>query len=88
MTGDAPLTPVQHWLLDTPGGDPAHFSQTVAFELATDPDEGRCGPPWPPYWSTTTRCGCVSSGAGTGGGGSTAPRPAKLRIRRCIRGRC
>ncbi|MFJ4323024.1 non-ribosomal peptide synthase/polyketide synthase [Streptomyces tricolor] len=40
VTGDAPLTPVQHWLLDTLGGDPAHFSQTVAFELATDPDEG------------------------------------------------
>ncbi|MET8771889.1 non-ribosomal peptide synthase/polyketide synthase, partial [Streptomyces sp. NPDC004658] len=40
VTGDAPLTPVQHWLLDTLTGDPAHFSQTVAFELAADPDEG------------------------------------------------
>ncbi|MFG3016457.1 non-ribosomal peptide synthase/polyketide synthase [Streptomyces cinerochromogenes] len=40
VTGDAPLTPVQHWLLDTLTGDPAHFSQTVAFDLATDPDEG------------------------------------------------
>ncbi|WP_063754198.1 non-ribosomal peptide synthetase [Streptomyces sp. NRRL WC-3725] len=40
VTGDAPLTPVQHWLLDTLSGDPAHFSQTVALELATDPDEG------------------------------------------------
>ncbi|GGW45917.1 non-ribosomal peptide synthetase [Streptomyces lucensis JCM 4490] len=39
VTGDAPLTPVQHWLLDTLTGDPAHFSQTVAFELATDPGE-------------------------------------------------
>ncbi|MEW2283896.1 non-ribosomal peptide synthase/polyketide synthase [Streptomyces sp. NPDC047841] len=39
VTGDAPLTPVQHWLLDTLTGDPAHFSQTVGFELATDPDE-------------------------------------------------
>ncbi|KOV96729.1 non-ribosomal peptide synthetase [Streptomyces sp. NRRL B-3648] len=39
VTGDAPLTPVQHWLLDTLTGDPAHFSQTVAHELAADPDE-------------------------------------------------
>ena len=39
VTGDAPLTPVQHWLLDTLTGDPAHFSQTVSFELAADPDE-------------------------------------------------
>ncbi|MEU0334315.1 non-ribosomal peptide synthase/polyketide synthase [Streptomyces sp. NPDC006193] len=39
VTGDAPLTPVQHWLLDTLTGDPAHFSQTVAFELAADPGE-------------------------------------------------
>ncbi|MEU7644641.1 non-ribosomal peptide synthetase [Streptomyces huasconensis] len=39
VTGDAPLTPVQHWLLDTLTGDPAHFSQTVSFELAAEPDE-------------------------------------------------
>ncbi|WP_063756241.1 non-ribosomal peptide synthetase [Streptomyces sp. NRRL S-920] len=39
VTGDAPLTPVQHWLLDTLTGDPAHFSQTISFELAADPDE-------------------------------------------------
>ncbi|MFH8609681.1 non-ribosomal peptide synthase/polyketide synthase [Streptomyces sp. NPDC018029] len=39
VTGDVPLTPVQHWLLDTLTGDPAHFSQTVSFELAVDPDE-------------------------------------------------
>ncbi|WP_055529415.1 non-ribosomal peptide synthetase, partial [Streptomyces alboniger] len=39
VTGDAPLTPVQHWLLDTLTGDPAHFSQTVSFELAADTDE-------------------------------------------------
>ncbi|MET9014321.1 non-ribosomal peptide synthase/polyketide synthase [Streptomyces olivaceoviridis] len=39
VTGEAPLTPVQHWLLDTLTGDPAHFGQTVAYELATDPDE-------------------------------------------------
>ncbi|MGY9063719.1 non-ribosomal peptide synthase/polyketide synthase [Streptomyces sp. CAS3] len=39
VTGESPLTPVQHWLLDTLTGDPAHFSQTVSFELAEDPDE-------------------------------------------------
>ncbi|OIK28411.1 non-ribosomal peptide synthetase [Streptomyces malaysiense] len=39
VTGEAPLTPVQHWLLDTLDGDPAHFSQTVSVELTTDPDE-------------------------------------------------
>ncbi|WEO93119.1 non-ribosomal peptide synthase/polyketide synthase [Streptomyces sp. FXJ1.172] len=39
VTGDAPITPVQHWLFDTLDGDPAHFSQTVSYELAADPDE-------------------------------------------------
>nr|WP_145488694.1 MULTISPECIES: non-ribosomal peptide synthase/polyketide synthase [Streptomyces] len=39
VTGEVPLTPVQHWLLDTLTGDPAHFSQTVSYELAEDPDE-------------------------------------------------
>ncbi|MEV7242588.1 non-ribosomal peptide synthase/polyketide synthase [Streptomyces sp. NPDC093248] len=39
VTGDIPLTPVQHWLLDTLTGDPAHFSQTVSYELAEEPDE-------------------------------------------------
>ncbi|MFF1401855.1 non-ribosomal peptide synthase/polyketide synthase [Streptomyces sp. NPDC058294] len=39
VVGDAPLTPVQHWLFDTLTGDPAHFSQTVSFELAEDPGE-------------------------------------------------
>ncbi|WP_079165662.1 non-ribosomal peptide synthetase [Streptomyces sp. NRRL S-31] len=39
VTGETPLTPVQHWLLDTLTGDPAHFSQTVSYELLPDPDE-------------------------------------------------
>jgi amino acid adenylation domain-containing protein/non-ribosomal peptide synthase protein (TIGR01720 family) len=39
VTGDIPLTPVQHWLLDTLTGDPAHFSQAVSYELAADTDE-------------------------------------------------
>jgi len=38
VVGEVPLTPVQHWLFDTLGGD-ARFTQTVAFELAADTDE-------------------------------------------------
>ncbi|MFI8192533.1 non-ribosomal peptide synthase/polyketide synthase [Streptomyces sp. NPDC085946] len=39
VVGDAPLTPVQHWLLDTLTGDPARFTQAVSFHLAADTDE-------------------------------------------------
>ncbi|MCS0604345.1 non-ribosomal peptide synthase/polyketide synthase [Streptomyces sp. LP11] len=39
VIGDTPLTPVQHWLLDTLSGDPADFSQAVAHHLAEDTDE-------------------------------------------------
>ncbi|MFJ7907175.1 non-ribosomal peptide synthase/polyketide synthase [Kitasatospora sp. NPDC096204] len=39
VTGDAPLTPVQHWLLDTLDGDPARLTQSVSFTLAPDTDE-------------------------------------------------
>ncbi|WP_258382621.1 non-ribosomal peptide synthetase, partial [Streptomyces sp. NTH33] len=39
VVGDAPLTPVQHWLFDTLTGDPARFTQAVSFELAPDTDE-------------------------------------------------
>ncbi|MEU5633346.1 non-ribosomal peptide synthase/polyketide synthase [Streptomyces rishiriensis] len=39
VVGDVPLTPVQHWLLDTVTGDPAHFAQAVSYELADDADE-------------------------------------------------
>ncbi|MEU3370407.1 non-ribosomal peptide synthase/polyketide synthase [Streptomyces sp. NPDC006660] len=38
VVGEAPLTPVQHWLLDTLPGDPADFSQAVSHELADDTD--------------------------------------------------
>ncbi|WP_344604656.1 non-ribosomal peptide synthase/polyketide synthase [Streptomyces glaucus] len=38
VVGDAPLTPVQHWLLDTLTGDPARFTQAVSFQLAADTD--------------------------------------------------
>ncbi|MEU6776075.1 non-ribosomal peptide synthase/polyketide synthase [Streptomyces sp. NPDC046759] len=39
VVGDAPLTPVQHWLFASVTGAPAHFSQAVSFELADDTDE-------------------------------------------------
>ncbi|MFE0684101.1 non-ribosomal peptide synthase/polyketide synthase [Streptomyces sp. NPDC058961] len=39
VVGQVPLTPVQHWLLDTLPGDPSDFSQTVSYELAEDTDE-------------------------------------------------
>ncbi|MDF3293283.1 non-ribosomal peptide synthetase [Streptomyces silvisoli] len=39
VVGEAPLTPVQHWLFDTLTGDPAAFTQAVSFHLAADPDE-------------------------------------------------
>ncbi|MFE2696740.1 non-ribosomal peptide synthetase [Streptomyces mirabilis] len=39
VVGDVPLTPVQRWLFDTLTGDPAHFTQAVSFELASDTDE-------------------------------------------------
>ncbi|MFF2073697.1 non-ribosomal peptide synthase/polyketide synthase [Kitasatospora sp. NPDC058162] len=39
VTGDAPLTPVQHWLFDTLDGDPARLTQSLAFRLAADTDE-------------------------------------------------
>ncbi|WP_221351969.1 non-ribosomal peptide synthetase [Streptomyces beigongshangae] len=39
VTGEVPLTPVQHWLFDTLAGDPAQLTQTVSFQLAADTDE-------------------------------------------------
>ncbi|WP_309060601.1 non-ribosomal peptide synthase/polyketide synthase [Streptomyces sp.] len=39
VVGDVPLTPVQHWLLDTLTGAPARFTQAVSFEVASDTDE-------------------------------------------------
>ncbi|MFF2119417.1 non-ribosomal peptide synthase/polyketide synthase [Kitasatospora sp. NPDC058184] len=39
VVGEAPLTPVQHWLLDTLDGDPARLTQSVSFTLAPDTDE-------------------------------------------------
>ncbi|MEV5884236.1 non-ribosomal peptide synthase/polyketide synthase [Streptomyces sp. NPDC052020] len=38
VTGEVPLTPVQHWLLDTLTGDPAAFTQSVSFHVAADTD--------------------------------------------------
>ncbi|MBS2545255.1 non-ribosomal peptide synthase/polyketide synthase [Catenulispora sp. NL8] len=38
VVGEAPLTPVQHWMFRTLGADP-RFAQAVSFELAEDADE-------------------------------------------------
>ncbi|KMS68099.1 peptide synthetase, partial [Streptomyces leeuwenhoekii] len=40
VVGEVPLTPVQHWLLDTLTGDPAAFTQSVSFHVAADTDPG------------------------------------------------
>ncbi|MFD9903354.1 amino acid adenylation domain-containing protein, partial [Streptomyces sp. NPDC059063] len=39
VIGEAPLTPVQHWLFDTLTGDPARLTQAVSYRLAADTDE-------------------------------------------------
>ncbi|MFH8793724.1 non-ribosomal peptide synthase/polyketide synthase [Streptomyces sp. NPDC017941] len=39
VVGETPLTPVQHYLFDTLSGDPAHLTQTVSHQLASDTDE-------------------------------------------------
>ncbi|MEV6835684.1 non-ribosomal peptide synthase/polyketide synthase [Streptomyces sp. NPDC051133] len=39
VTGEAPLTPVQHWFFDTLTDGPGDFSQTVSYELTEDADE-------------------------------------------------
>ncbi len=38
-TGDAPLTPIQHWLLHHRAGAPEHFDQYVVVEPAGEVDE-------------------------------------------------
>ncbi|MEU9577549.1 non-ribosomal peptide synthetase [Streptomyces chilikensis] len=40
VVGDAPLTPVQHWLFDTLTGDPADFTQSVSYHVDPDTDPG------------------------------------------------
>ncbi|MFI2608323.1 non-ribosomal peptide synthase/polyketide synthase [Kitasatospora sp. NPDC018619] len=40
VVGDAPLTPVQHWLFDTLDGDPAQLTQSVSFTLAPGTGQG------------------------------------------------
>ncbi len=39
VVGETPLTPVQHYLFDTLTGDPAHLTQAVSHQLASDTDE-------------------------------------------------
>ena len=38
VTGAVPLTPVQRWFLESGPGQPEHFDQWLAVELATVPD--------------------------------------------------
>ncbi|WP_282793259.1 non-ribosomal peptide synthase/polyketide synthase [Streptomyces sp. CC224B] len=38
VVGEAPLTPVQHWLFDTLPGDPARLTQAVSYHVAADTD--------------------------------------------------
>ncbi|HKN98357.1 MAG TPA: amino acid adenylation domain-containing protein [Pseudonocardiaceae bacterium] len=38
VSGDVPLTPIQHWFLDAEPANPAHFNQSVFVELAGPPD--------------------------------------------------
>jgi amino acid adenylation domain-containing protein/non-ribosomal peptide synthase protein (TIGR01720 family) len=38
VVGEAPLTPVQHWMIQTLGAD-SRFAQAVSFQLASDVDE-------------------------------------------------
>ncbi|MFD8522277.1 non-ribosomal peptide synthase/polyketide synthase [Streptomyces capillispiralis] len=38
-TGAAPLTPIQHWLLDSAGERAGHFAQTLSVELPADVEE-------------------------------------------------
>ncbi|MEU4892907.1 non-ribosomal peptide synthase/polyketide synthase [Streptomyces sp. NPDC044780] len=40
VTGELPLTPIQHWFLGTRPGRPGHFNQSVVVELHRDPDPG------------------------------------------------
>ncbi|MGV9360692.1 amino acid adenylation domain-containing protein, partial [Amycolatopsis sp. NPDC003731] len=40
-TGEVPVTPIQHWFLDTDPADPDHFVQQLSVRLADDVDEDR-----------------------------------------------
>ncbi|MFE1972218.1 non-ribosomal peptide synthetase [Streptomyces hygroscopicus] len=40
VTGEAPLTPIQHWFFGLRTGRPGHFNQSVVVELHRDPDPG------------------------------------------------
>jgi amino acid adenylation domain-containing protein/non-ribosomal peptide synthase protein (TIGR01720 family) len=39
VTGDVPLTPIQHWFFETQTVQPEHFNQTFTFELAEGIDK-------------------------------------------------
>ncbi|MGO1054910.1 non-ribosomal peptide synthase/polyketide synthase [Crossiella sp. CA198] len=38
VTGEAPLTPIQHWFFATQTAEPAHFTQSVLLDLTERPD--------------------------------------------------
>ncbi|HWO61879.1 MAG TPA: amino acid adenylation domain-containing protein, partial [Umezawaea sp.] len=38
VTGEVPLTPIQHWFLDTEPPRPEHFDQSVVLEFTDEPD--------------------------------------------------
>ncbi|MGV4925014.1 amino acid adenylation domain-containing protein [Streptomyces sp. BHT-5-2] len=40
VTGELPLTPIQHWFFDTLGASLRQFNQSLYLELAEDPDHG------------------------------------------------
>ncbi|MFD0442079.1 condensation domain-containing protein [Streptomyces indonesiensis] len=38
MTGEVPLTPIQHWFFGMRTDRPGHFNQSVVVELQREPD--------------------------------------------------
>ena len=40
VTGDVPLTPIQHWFLERAPAEPHHFNQAVVVDLASTIDTG------------------------------------------------
>ncbi|MFD0395641.1 phosphopantetheine-binding protein [Streptomyces nogalater] len=56
VTGDVPLTPIQHWFLTTPRAAHHHFNQSALLELDGTPTRAPCAPPSTRCWNTTTPC--------------------------------
>lgn len=77
MVGEVPLGPVQHWLFDTLGGDPARLTQAVSFELAADPDEALLRAALAAVLDHHDALRLRFEAAGQGSGASTAAPPAR-----------